>query len=499
MSHKVRIGIVGGGPGGLMTAYFLQKYATHPLQLTLIEASDRLGGKIQTSKFSNSEMSYEAGAAEFYDYSHIDDDPLKELIAELGLSTTRMEGTSVVVGNQLISNLDDLTPDCAKALLTFDRRARGMQTPREFYLANDLGQLKNSNVGLPFQPLIDGIANPQTKHYIETLIHSDLATEPDHTNLEYGLQNYLMNDPRYMRLYSIVGGNERLIEELAKWIRAEVLLNHFADEVGLDSNGRMRVGLRSGEHHFERTFDQLVLALPHQALCKVTFQGQRLSEAFRRHLTHYNHPAHYLRITISFKQPSWRSRFPDSFMMIDQFGGCCLYDESLRDPSCNGGVLGWLIAGENAEEMSLWDDQQLIEAALDSLPAFFPDARPDFIEGRIHRWIGAVSAMPGGWSAVPLEQRHQPEPQDHAKLFVVGDYLFDSTLNGVLDSADYVSKWMISSNNEQGALRHDDDRTTVASRNIGTGLDLFGSGNQIPISNSGLTCASPSPCSTFGK
>jgi hypothetical protein len=27
-------------------------------------------------------------------------------------------------------------------------------------------------------------------------------------------------------------------------------------------------------------------------------------------------------------------------------------------------------------------------------------------------------------------------------LFVVGDYLFDSTLNGVLDSADYVASWL---------------------------------------------------------
>ena len=27
-------------------------------------------------------------------------------------------------------------------------------------------------------------------------------------------------------------------------------------------------------------------------------------------------------------------------------------------------------------------------------------------------------------------------------LFVVGDYLFDSTINGVLDSADYVAEWL---------------------------------------------------------
>ena len=31
---------------------------------------------------------------------------------------------------------------------------------------------------------------------------------------------------------------------------------------------------------------------------------------------------------------------------------------------------------------------------------------------------------------------HRPEPKQHPGLVVVGDYLFDSTLNGLLDSSD---------------------------------------------------------------
>ena len=33
------------------------------------------------------------------------------------------------------------------------------------------------------------------------------------------------------------------------------------------------------------------------------------------------------------------------------------------------------------------------------------------------------------------ESRHYPDVAGHPDLYVVGDYLFDSTLNGVLDSA----------------------------------------------------------------
>ena len=74
------IGIVGGGPGGLFTAYLLEQYHSTPLNITIFESTNRLGGKLLTERFSSSDIHYEAGAAEFYDYSVIDEDPLRELI-----------------------------------------------------------------------------------------------------------------------------------------------------------------------------------------------------------------------------------------------------------------------------------------------------------------------------------------------------------------------------------------------------------------------------------
>ncbi len=53
-----------------------------------------------------------------------------------------------------------------------------------------------------------------------------------------------------------------------------------------------------------------------------------------------------------------------------------------------------------------------------------------------------MNAIPGGLQRQDLDRRHQPEPVEHANLFLVGDYLFDSTLNGVLESAEYVAAWL---------------------------------------------------------
>jgi protoporphyrinogen oxidase len=61
---KTQIGIVGGGLGGLLTAYHLQEKCEDVCDITLLEASARFGGKILTSRFNAAPVLYEAGVAE---------------------------------------------------------------------------------------------------------------------------------------------------------------------------------------------------------------------------------------------------------------------------------------------------------------------------------------------------------------------------------------------------------------------------------------------------
>ena len=85
----------------------------------------------------------------------------------------------------------------------------------------------------------------------------------------------------------------------------------------------------------------------------------------------------------------------------------------------------------------------LIDMVLDSLPRDLCSGRELFMEGCVHRWVGSVNGLPAGYPAREPDSRHLPEPKEHPSLFVVGDYLFDSTLNGVLDSADVVAEWIL--------------------------------------------------------
>jgi hypothetical protein len=128
----------------------------------------------------------------------------------------------------------------------------------------------------------------------------------------------------------------------------------------------------------------------------------------------------------------------DSFCMTDAFGGCCLYDESSRCVGLEEGVLGWLLGGEAAVKACDVEDHRLIAEALASLPASFDATGHRPIEARVHRWRSAVNALPGGIDQWPIGRRHQPAAR-HPDFHIVGDYLYDSTLNGVHDSATYVA------------------------------------------------------------
>ena len=443
-----RVAIIGGGPGGLFTAYELQRIASRPLEVTLYEASDRLGGKVQTRRFQGADVQYEAGAAELYDYSHFGHDPLRELVAELGLPTRAMGGSAMIVDGAVIANTDDVRhrmgADAHASLLALDRLARDRRTPREFYASGD-DEIATAGVSATgFGSVLGTVGSASARRYVEQLIHSDLAAEPTQTNEAYGLQNYLMNDPSYMRLYSIEGGNERLVNELAARLACTVRIGHRVESVEASPSGDFVLRHSSASGHAVDRHELVVVALPHNQLPAVKFGGDRLREAIERHRAHHDHPAHYLRATILFDRPFWRDSMGESYWMLDRFDGCCMYDESSRNPLITHGILGWLMGGDAARELAMNTDDEIVRAALDSLPTFLSEPLASgsarMIEARVHRWTSAVSALPGGWSPLPIERRHCPDPDGHPSFFMVGDYLYDSTLNGALDSAERVAE-----------------------------------------------------------
>src|SRR5438552_4154819 len=90
-----RIAVIGCGPSGLFTTFFLNQKSVEPLEISLFEADSRLGGKVETKQFDSAPVLYEAGAAELYQYGK---DPLWLLVTQvLQLPVIRMKGETVVL------------------------------------------------------------------------------------------------------------------------------------------------------------------------------------------------------------------------------------------------------------------------------------------------------------------------------------------------------------------------------------------------------------------
>jgi hypothetical protein len=288
------------------------------------------------------------------------------------------------------------------------------------------------------EQLLRGVRDTSARRYLRVAVHSDVAAEPYQTSGLNGLKNFVMDLPGYVRQHSIRGCMERLPERLAERLQStRIELRSRAARVGRTPGGRYRVETVRHRRVAADEFDAVFVALPHAWLNAVDWAGERLSHAMARHIGFYDHPGHYLRVSMLFRAPFWRGVVQGSWFMLDAFGGCCVYDEGSRQDAGTYGVLGWLLAGSSALALANLDDASLTRRVLEALPkGLYERGVRSLLESKTHRWVGAVSAQPGGLPARDPRHAHVPEALEHPELFAVGDYLFDCTLNGVFESAD---------------------------------------------------------------
>jgi protoporphyrinogen oxidase/SAM-dependent methyltransferase len=437
----LNLAIVGGGPGGLMSAWYLRKKLGDLCRITIYEASDRLGGKIVSRKFDTADALYEAGVAEIYDYSMTGPDPLRELIQHFGLQTIPMDAEQVMLDGELLDDVPGMRRKygnkTAKAIESFRKLCASMVSPVEYYEGVGAHDNEHPWAWMTCEELLDKeVSDPTAKRFLKVMARSDIATESHNTNGLNALKNFVMDVDNYIGLYSIQNGNEQLIEGLRSEVDADIQLNHRVLKVGKNDKGGYRLDLMNGKGPETRDFDLVLMCLPHSWLATMRWGGEQLRASMVKHVAYFDRPAHYLRVSILFDTPFWGDQIPGAWFMSEAFGGCCVYNEGARHDVGKHGVLNWLIAGSDALAFANLTDEQLIDAALKSLPASFGDAKPHFREGKIHRWLSSVNCIPGGLPVRDVMTNHRPDPQEHPGIVVVGDYLFDSTLNGLLDSSD---------------------------------------------------------------
>jgi SAM-dependent methyltransferase len=187
----------------------------------------------------------------------------------------------------------------------------------------------------------------------------------------------------------------------------------------------------------------VILALPLTALSIIKWRSEEFQRAMGRHFSYFDRPAHYVRATLLFQRPFWREHLNSAWWMMDAFDGCCVYDEGARLDLGQWGALGFLIAGNAALELANLPDERIERLCLDALPPALAHGRELIVDRRIHRWMASVNAIPGGHPVRSRYQNHRPDPEQLPGVYIVGDYMFDATINGALDSADAATDMLL--------------------------------------------------------
>ena len=444
----IRLAIVGGGPGGLMAAYHVQKKIGNLAKLMIFEASDRLGGKIVTRSFDSAPVMYEAGVAEIYGYSNLGPDPLRDLIEAFGFQIVSMDSDAVVLDGRIIHGVDGMEKaygkKTANAIRTFRRLCIRKMSKGAYYEGTSKHDNDHDWVWRTAENVLnEEVEDATARKFIRVMARSDIASEMHTTNGLNALKNYLMDVDGYIDVYSIQNGNEQLVEGLKSTLDAEVQLNHRVLKVNKTESGKYRLHMMNGKGLEEHDFDVVLMCLPHNWLCTVEWGNEKLRQAMSKHIAHFDRPAHYLRLAVLFDKPFWEGKVQGSWFMSEAFGGCCVYIEGARHCTRGYGVLNWLISGSDVLAFGNLTDEQLADIALKTLPAEFGDGRAHMLEVKTHRWLASVNAIPGGVPVRDPVTNHIPEPKEHSGMIVVGDYLFDSTLNGLLDSADMATDLLL--------------------------------------------------------
>ena len=328
---------------------------------------------------------------------------------------------------------------------SFRQRVADLLSPEAFYFSIPKQDNAHPWAAVSGAALLEReIKDDAARRYIRTMAHSDVAAAPHQTNGLNFLKNVLMDVDGYMDVFSVVGGNEQIVTRLEEELDAEIRLNSNVTAVEPMAGGGYRLELLVNGVAETATADYVVVALPLASLSTIHWRSEGLEIAMDKHIGYFDRPGHYLRASFLFQRPFWRDELEADWWMLDAFDGCCVYDESARNGYSGYGVLAFLIAGNAALALANVSDQRIEQMCLDALPPQLAHGKELLLDRRIHRWMASVNAIPGGSPARSRAINHRPDPERLPGFLMVGDYMFDATLNGVLDFADAATDLILS-------------------------------------------------------
>src|SRR5687767_279739 len=244
--------VIGAGFAGLAAAYKLKNAGW---DVTVLEARNRIGGRVISHKFQGTDLVCELGA-EWVGESH---ERIKALCSDFKIPLQRHQFEDYLLQNGRVSRPGEWGFS-SKAKTAFEKLIKQYDS---FTLAqkkrvdqydwwNYLEKIGFSDSDLRLRDLMDS---------------TDFGESIRHVSAFAALAEYAESSPKNEMDYKMTGGNSRLAEEFAKRIGRETI--RLGKAVSSVSQARGTVTVRSGDEIFRA--DAVVCTVPIQSLLKIRF------------------------------------------------------------------------------------------------------------------------------------------------------------------------------------------------------------------------------------
>ena len=415
--------IVGSGLSGLAAAYKLIRAGW---QVTVLEARDRVGGRVFSHRMGEDNSLVCELGAEWVGESH---ERLKALCADFKIPLQRHQFDDYLLQNGKVSRPGEwgFSPQAKAALekaisgyekLTPLQKSRLDRKDWWTHLA-DIGFTRND---LLLRDLGDS---------------TDFGESIRHVSDYAALAEYAESSPKNVMDYKMTGGNSRLVEEFARRVGSENI------RTGIKVTGitqrRGAVTVRAGEESFKA--DACICTAPIASLRKIKFDPPlpaAQAEAAEK-LTY----ARIIKNSVLYDERFWKD---DNFSMISDVTSHYYFHSTQNQPGRQGILTSYAI-GEKADVLASQDDRRRMNVITRDIVDLDPEA-PRLARGiASYAWQrdeyteGAYALYrPGQWFGIrPVLAR------PHLKVLFAGEHIADwqGFMEGAIETGDSAAASLI--------------------------------------------------------
>jgi len=368
--------VVGAGIAGLTAAYRLRQAG---VRADIIEATNRLGGRIRTiPKVAGTQIYAELGG-EYIDTGHT---TLISLATELGLRAIDLvevqrglvKDTFFLQGRRF--SLEQLTADFAPLAtkISADLEAIG-----DNFSYQDFTETAERLDNLSIAEYVD---QAEISTILRQLLRIAYTVEYGRDPEEQSALNLLFligSEPGSFELYGdsderyqIDGGNSQIINRLAGQLSDSIEAGTVLEAITLLPDGRYRVSLRSGQSTFDRTYERVLLTLPFSTLRDVRINVP-LPQAKRRAIEQLGYGTNS-RLVTGYRSRIWRELYRSTASVYTDLEFQTTSEATPFAPTPNG-LISTLTGGRLGLSIGAGTPEDQAQRFLNQIERVFPGVR----------------------------------------------------------------------------------------------------------------------------